>query len=50
VGQSSRDGTISKKENQMKSKMAYSALAAAALLALTQPAAAHYHRIDSASA
>jgi hypothetical protein len=40
VGQSSRDGTISKKENQMKSKIAYSALAAAALLALTQLAAA----------
>ena len=29
-GQSSRDGTISKKENQMKSKIAYPALAAAA--------------------
>jgi hypothetical protein len=40
VSQSSRDGTISKKENQMKSKIAYSALAAAALLALTQLAAA----------
>jgi len=38
VGQSSRDGTISKKENQMKSKIAY--FAAAALLALTQLAAA----------
>ena len=38
VSQSSRDGTISKKENQMKSKIAY--FAAAALLALTQLAAA----------
>jgi hypothetical protein len=35
-----RDGTISKKENQMKSKIAYPALAAASLLALTQLAAA----------
>jgi hypothetical protein len=39
-GPSSRDGTISKKENQMKSKIAYPALAATALLALTQLAAA----------
>ena len=39
-GPSSRDGMISKKENQMKSKIAYPALAAAALLALTQLAAA----------
>ena len=39
-GPSSRDGTISKKENQMKSKIAYPALAATALLASTQLAAA----------
>ncbi len=39
-GPSSREGTISKKENQMKSKITYPAVAAAALLALTQLAAA----------
>src|SRR5438552_8398086 len=39
-GPSSRDGTISKKENQMKSKIAYPALAATALLASTQLATA----------